>query len=175
MHIQYISNPSLICSTNVNIPCASGTKGNGCHTTWKWACLVFLKHFPSIFFYPLSLVSSCTTVSAEMSLLMYCCLIYKLILLSSESENGKMGTCHRSALWNTLETSIYSNTRCSDNDSLLLPAATPHYSCLFFFFPHLALYMQICFFTASKSAFYLRTSQFLCLHCTTSTVCMMIA
>lgn len=133
MHIQYISNPSLICSTNVNIPCASGTKGNGCHTTWKWACLVFLKHFPSIFFYPLSLVSSCTTVSAEMSLLMYCCLIYKLILLSSESENGKMGTRHRSALWNTLETSIYSNTRCSDNDSLLLPAATPHYSCLFFF------------------------------------------
>lgn len=105
----------------------------------------------------------------------YVLLFNLLILLSSESENGNTGTCHRSALWNTLETSIYSNTRCSGNDSLLLPVATLHYSFLFFFPPHLALYMQICFFPASKSAFYLRTSQFLWLHCTTSTECMMIA
>lgn len=40
-----------------------------------------------------------------------------------------------------------------------------------FFLPlsYLALYMQICFFAASKSAFYWRTSPLLWLHCTTST------
>lgn len=95
------------------------------------------------FFYPFSLVSFCTTVSAKMSFLMYCCLIYKLILLSSESENGKVGTCHRSTLWNTLETSIYWNNRCSDNHSLLLPVATPRYSCLFFFPPFGSLHADL--------------------------------
>lgn len=99
--------------------------------------IYFFYIFSFLFFYPFSLVSFCTTVSAKMSLLMYCCLIYKLILLSSESENGKKRTRHRSALWNTLETSIYSNTRCCDNDSLLLSVETLHYTCsfLFFFFP----------------------------------------
>lgn len=119
-------------------------------------------------FFALSLVSLCTTVLVKMSLLKHYCLIYKLILLSSESDNRETGTCHRSALWNISETSIYSNTRCIDNDSLL-----PHYSCLFLksiFAPFpFVLYMQTCFFSASKSAFYLRTSQFLWLHCTTST------
>lgn len=95
----------------------------------RWVFLIFSLQF----FYPFSLVSFCTTVSAKMSLLMYCCITCKLILLSSESETGKKGTRHRSALWNTLETSIYSNTRCCDNDSLLLSGATSHYSCFFFF------------------------------------------
>lgn len=51
---------------------------------------------PGVF--ALSLTSFCTTVSVKMSLLIHYCLIYKLILLSSESENGETGTCHRSAL-----------------------------------------------------------------------------
>lgn len=63
--------------------------------------------------------------------LICCSLIYKLICLSSESENGKMVTHHRRALWNALETSICLNTRCSGNNSLLLPVATPHYNCFF--------------------------------------------
>lgn len=49
-------------------------------------------------FFALYLVSFCTTVSVKVSLLIHYCLIYKLILLSSEFKNGKMGTCHRSAL-----------------------------------------------------------------------------
>lgn len=135
----------------------------------------FFKSFPSGFFFfnPFSLGSFCTTVSAKMSLLMYCCLIYKLILLSSESE-WKTGTCHRNALWNILETSIYSNTRCSDkrftfvsssNTMLQLPFPPPH-------FP---IWLFTCRCVSSKSAFYLRTSQFLRFHCTTSTECMMVA
>lgn len=95
-------------------------------------------------FFALSLVSFCTTVSV--SLLIHYCLIYKLILLSSESENGKTGTCHRSALWDISETSIYSNTRCIANDSLL-----PHYSCLFFkiFFCPFPIWLFICRFVSS--------------------------
>lgn len=58
-----------------------------------------------------------------------------------------------------LETSICSNTRCS---------------CLFFFFFPSWLFTCRFFFPTSKSAFYLRTSRFLCLHCKTRIECMMI-
>lgn len=111
-------------------------------------------------FFALYLVSFCTTVSVKMSLFIHYCLIYKLILLSSESENGK---------WE-LATEVPSET--FQRQGALVIIHFCHITAAFFKKIHLPLsylapYMQICFFSTSKSA--LRTSQFLWLHCTAST------
>lgn len=163
MHIQYISNPSLICSTMWTFLVHQEQREMAAMQLGKEHFLK--KSLPFIFlpFIPYLLLHYCFSKNVSPYVLLFNLQTDSSGLWIRMEKWEHMREAPSETLWRQASTQILGHFCSSSNTTRAA-----------FFFSPIWLYVHVCFFPDSKSASYLRTSQFLWLYCKTGTECMMI-